>query len=545
MSRKRKKSIKLEAITEEEIQSALKESKNCLSSKSHRTFEKMAGAFQTITLILEAQNARIEKLEKELKGIKSEKSSKVFEQAESEENKSKSIAYSSKVRAKKRKGHGRLSVEKYTGAEKKWINHPELSSGDGCPECAKGKVYEEKAGVFIYVKARPPIDATVYETQKYRCNLCSEIYEADLPGEVASVAKKRRKHYDASAKSMIAILRYGNGVPLNRLEKLQASLGVPLPATTAWDKTEELANDIFPIYEELKRVAAQGELLANDDTGMKILETMKEIKQEVKQAGGKKTRTGIFTTGIVSTVKDQKVALFFTGRKHAGENFDELLKQRESYRSPPLQICDGKSGNTLQSTSATISNCNAHARRYFVDVSDNFPEAGKYVLLEVYRNIYKFDAEAKKNGMSSQERLEYHQEKSAPIMEEFRLWLKRQFDEKLVEENSGLGKAINYVQKRWTELTRFLHVPGAPLDNNICERALKKAICHRKNSLFYKTTNGANVGDLFMSIILTCFYAKANPFEYLTQLQKNLAKAIEDPAKWLPWNYSLQLNHRF
>ncbi|WP_372369484.1 transposase [Candidatus Uabimicrobium sp. HlEnr_7] len=130
-------------------------------------------------------------------------------------------------------------------------------------------------------------------------------------------------------------------------------------------------------------------------------------------------------------------------------------------------------------------------------------------------------------------------------MKEFRLWLKRQFDKKLVEENSGLGKAINYVQKRWSELTRFLHVPGAPLDNNICERALKKAICHRKNSLFYKTANGASVGDLFMLIIHTCFYAGANPFEYLTQLQRNLSRVIKAPASWLPWNYSLQLNYSF
>ena len=208
-------------------------------------------------------------------------------------------------------------------------------------------------------------------------------------------------------------------------------------------------------------------------------------------------------------------------------------------------MTDAKNGNKLKTTSAVVCYCNSHARRYFVNVSENFPEECAHVLLEVYRNIYKFDAEAKEKGMSAQKRLEYHQKKSAPIMEEFHLWLQRQFDEKLVEENSGLGKAINYVQKRWTELTRFLHVPGAPLDNNICERALKKAICHRKNSLFYKTANGASVGDLFMSIVHTCFYAGANPFEYITQLQKNLSRVIKDPAKWLPWNYSLQLNRSF
>lgn len=540
MGRKRKNSIKIEKITQEEVRVALEESKNCLSSKSHRTFEKMSKALQIITINLEKQGARIEKLEKELRGIKSEKSSKLFEKVEK-----KNIKTKKNTTKKKSKGHGRNSAEKYTGAKKKQVVHEELKSGDLCEECQRGKIYKDNPGTFIHVEGRAPIEATVYEIEKYRCNLCGEIYEADLPDEVPSVPEKRRKYYDASAKSMIAILRYGNGLPLNRLEKLQASLGIPLPATTAWDKTQELANDISPIYEELKRVAAQGNILYNDDTGMKILETMKEIKKEVKEAGGKKTRTGIFTTGIVSTTGDKKVALFFTGRKHAGENFDELLKQRESDRSPPLQMSDGKSGNTLKTTSTIICNCNAHARRYFVDVSENFPEACSYVLLEVYRNIYKFDAEAKKNVMSAQKRLEYHQEKSAPIMEEFRLWLKRQFDEKLVEENSSLGKAINYVQKRWSELTRFLNEPGAPLDNNICERALKKAICHRKNSLFYKTANGASVGDLLMSIIHTCFYAGANPFDYITKLQRNLSKVLKEPTKWLPWNYSLQLNRSF
>lgn len=533
MARKRKNLSKTEKLNKE-LQLARDNSSDCPNCK------RLLGIIEILLEKIEEQDARIEQLEK---GLKSEKSSKIFE--DSKENKSETADNSPKRKAKKRKGHGRLKAEKYTGAKKRWIAHPELKSGCACPECLKGKVYQEKAGVFIHIEARPPIDATVYETQKYRCNLCGEIYEADLPDEAGIAEGRRRKHYDASAKSMIALLRYGNGVALNRLEKLQSSIGIPLPATTAWDKTQELANEISPIYEELKRVAAQGDILYNDDTGMKILEAMQEIKKEVKEAGGKKTRTGVYTTGIVSTIKDKTVALFFTGRKHAGENFDELLKQRASDRSPPLQMTDGKSGNTLKTTSAIVSNCNAHARRYFVDVSENFPEECSYVILKVYRKIYKFDAEAKKSGMSAQKRLKYHQKKSKPVMQQFRLWLKRQFDEKLVEENSGLGKAIKYVQKRWSQLTRFLREPGAPLDNNICERALKKAICHRKNSLFYKTANGASVGDLFMSIIQTCFYAGANPFHYITQLQRNLSRAVKEPAKWLPWNYSQELNRSF
>jgi hypothetical protein len=152
---------------------------------------------------------------------------------------------------------------------------------------------------------------------------------------------------------------------------------------------------------------------------MKILKTMKEIKDELKEANGKEIRTGIFTTGIVAVVEDKKIALFFTGRKHSGENFDNLLKQRESDRSPPLQMCDAKSGNTLESTQVIVSNCNVHARRYFVDVSHNFPQQCTYVLLEVYKNIYKYDAYAKEQEMSQEERLQYHQENSGSIMDDF------------------------------------------------------------------------------------------------------------------------------
>ena len=266
----------------------------------------------------------------------------------------------------KPKGHGKNGVEKYTGAKHVQIAHSTLKAGCACPGCLKGKVYKEKEpGIFIHIEGAPPIQAKVYETEKLRCNLCGEIFEADLPIKTPG---NTRKHYDETAMSMMAVLRYGQGLPLNRLEKLQGDLGIPLPATTAWEKTQEASEKIYPVYEELNRLAAQGNIIHNDDTGMKILTTMQEIEKEVKEANGKRIRTGIFTTGIVSVIGDKKIALFFTGRKHAGENFDDLLTQREPDRTPPLQMCDAKHGNTLKSTSAIVCNCNTHARRYFVDV---------------------------------------------------------------------------------------------------------------------------------------------------------------------------------
>lgn len=73
--------------------------------------------------------------------------------------------------------------------------------------------------------------------------------------------------------------------------------------------------------------------------------------------------------------------------------------------------------------------------------------------------------------------------------------------------------------------------------NSLCERALKKAILHRKNALFYKTMNGAQVGDLFMSLIHTCELNGVNPFDYLTELQRHAEEMARNPAEWMPWNY--------
>ena len=122
-------------------------------------------------------------------------------------------------------------------------------------------------------------------------------------------------------------------------------------------------------------------------------------------------------------------------------------------------------------------------------------------------------------------------------MAELKTWMAAQIDEKKVEPNSGLGEAIAYMQNHWDPLTLFLREPGSPIDNNICERLLKKTILHRKNAYFFKTENGARVGDLYMSLIHTCELNGANPFDYLTELQKHAKELSLHPDRWMPWNY--------
>ena len=250
----------------------------------------------------------------------------------------------------------------------------------------------------------------------------------------------------------------------------------------------------------------------NDDTGMRILRLAREPGDQ---------RTGTFTSGIVS-IGGWNIALFFTGWKHAGENLADVLKQRAAGLPAPIQMCDALSRNSPSSAGVEtlLANCLAHGRRQFVEVVDNFPEECRYVL-ETLGGVYHHDALAREQKLSPEDRLRFHQEHSGPVMKELHDWMEAQLAEHKTEPNSGLGKAINYMLHHWQPLTLFLREPGAPLDNNIVERALKKAILHRKNSLFYKTLNGARVGDLFMSLIHTCELNGANPFDYLTELQRH------------------------
>jgi len=373
-----------------------------------------------------------------------------------------------------------------------------------------------------------PLAAKIYELEKLRCNLCGEVFTAQPPDNVGS------DKYDETAGAMIAMLKYGSGVPFYRIEKLQESLGIPLPASTQWDIVENAANGgPHPAYRELIRQAAQGNVIHNDDTPMKILELVKEVNE-------KSSRTGMFTTGMMSIVEDRKIALFFTGQKHAGENMTDLLKQRQAELEPPIQMCDALSRNTSKEFETILANCLVHGRRNFVDVAANFPEETAHVIDQIAL-VYRNDETAKQQNLSPQERLLFHQRESEPVMKNLKQWLSGQLQQKKTEPNSGLGKAIAYMLKHWDPLTLFLRVPGAPLDNNICEQTLKKAILHRKNSLFYKTEHGAFIGDMFMSLIHTCNLGDVNPFDYLVALQKHSSEVFKNPGAWMPWNYQANL----
>lgn len=548
-----------QTISFEELKSIVARAKELgLEEESLGKLDAAVDTLGVLTRELEAKGASIQRLRRLIFGASTEKTRNVVKggkdvgasdkesasntamnASESTSDAAESDAAQSKEKSAlktdkpKRKGHGRRGAKEYTGAKKCKIDHATLKHGNTCPECEKGKVYRlPEPKVLVRVTGVAPIDATVYEMEGLRCNLCGEVFWAKTPDGVGE------EKYDNRAAAMIALLKYGCGTPFNRLAKLEENLGIPLPASTQWELVQPSAYKLVPVFNTLIRIAANGKILHNDDTVGRILnlEGIRNGPYVIDDDGVDAKRTGIFTSGIVAIDDAYRIALFFTSRKHAGENLETVLKQRAAGLGPPIQMSDGLSRNTKGDFTTIETECNSHARRKYVEVVNSFPAEVEYVLNQ-YGLVYKYDKEAKKLRMSDEERLAYHQQLSGPIMEALEKYLRGALDEHKVEPNSSLGNAIRYTLDHWEKLTRFLKIPGAPLDNNICERAMKKAILHRKNAYFYKTKNGAFVGDLFMTLIHTAELNNANPFEYIVALLDNYLLVAESPESWMPWNF--------
>jgi hypothetical protein len=432
------------------------------------------------------------------------------------------------VAQKRKPGHGRLGADQYTAAKIVNCFNSDLRPGNKCPnEHCRGHLYDtNEPQVLIKREARPIIDAIRYEREVLRCSFCQQRFAANLPENVSE------EKFDTTADVMIALLKYGAAMPFYRLERIQAIMGMPLPASTQFERCELVAKAVHPVFLELERQAAQSELLHSDDTGVRILSLMKE-----NELVAKKERKGMYTTGIGARSAKFDIALYYSGRMYAGENLDQLLIKRADDLTEPILMADAENKNWSKKFRAIIAKCLAHGRRKFVDCSPAFPtECGK--VLDDLAEIYCIDAQAK--AMTPEERLAHHQQLSLPIMTKLKQWMEEQIAVHKKEPNSSLGKAIKYMLKHWKYLTRFLDVAGCPVDNNFIERSLRKAVILRKNSLFYKTEHGAAIGDILLSIIETCALNKINPFDYLLTLVNNGREVRARPAAWLPWNYQLK-----
>jgi len=513
-----------------DVPALLERVRTVLSAEDYGLIQSLLATLLHITELVAKKKASIQRLTKLLFGVRTEKASTLFPKTDP--------GADTQPSAGKRKGHGRKPAEDYPGATQIRVPHPSLQPGDACPEVCGGTLYRLKGGRrLVRFRGKAALDAVLYTLEQLRCSLCGTLYTALAPEGVGE------EKYDATAVSMLAVLRYGAGLPLHRIERLQACLDLPVASSTQWDLLNQHARTLRCVLDEMIRYGAQGELFHNDDTPMKILALMGKraaAKERATAAADGSKKRAVFTTGMVLIREGRTILLFCTGPRHAGENLATVLAHRVGELPPPIHMCDALSRNVPKlpkTLEMILANCLTHGRRQFVDVLAHFPEPCRTVI-EILARVYRNDELAKKQAMNPEQRLAFHQAHSGPLMDELDTWFLEQRDQKKVEPNSGLGQAMAYMLRHWDKLTVFLRVAGAPLDNNICERALKKAILHRKNSLFYKTQHGAEVGDLYMSLIATCEQNGINPLTYLTELLRYPDELQANPAAWMPWNFT-------
>ena len=436
-----------------------------------------------------------------------------------------------------RPGHGRQGAAAYPGAERVTCRHETLAVGERCPVCGQGRLYAVPPGVDIRIDGNALLSAIHYELEKLRCSACGQVFTAQLP------AGAGEEKYSPRARAVLALGRYYLGLPFYRVESYQAMLGVPVPDATQWEQSEKVGDCAYVVFAQMEREAAQGELIFQDDTAVRIVSLMQENLAIVAaaQAQGLATpqeRTGMHTTALVVKVAEHTIILYYSSRRHAGENLQALLDKREAGLAKPLAMSDALSSNEVANEAAVIRcHCLAHGRRKFSELEDVFPQECQ-VVLEVLSQVFDHDEQARQAQLSAEARLAYHQAQSRPLLDGLKRWLDMPMDDHLVEPNSALGKAIGSMQSHWKTLTRFLSVPGAPLDNNLAERALKLFIRQRKNSLFYKSTHSAYIASVLTSLIATCVYAGVNAVEYLVALQEHRGEVCADQAAWLPWAYA-------
>lgn len=414
----------------------------------------------------------------------------------------------------------------------------EIIKGDNCPECLTGKVYKTDPGSFLRITGQSPFMPEQHVMEKLRCNTCGAYFTALLPADVLNDGTDTQK-YGYSARSLMAIYKYFAGLPFYRQGSIGKLLGVKITASTTFDQVEYVCNDINPVYQYLFGLAGDALHYYLDDTSNRILD-QKAIEKPCRNSDKTRLRTGVYTSGVIATIvtkaDTQSIVLFETNIGHAGEFIDCILTNRDVLGATPIIMSDALPSNKPSAREATISLCNSHARRQFVDVINHFPDEVEHVLAR-YGEIWTNDHKTSELALTTAERLAYHAEHSLPIMEEIKQWGETHLSNDTIEANSGLGKAITYFNKHYTGLSRFCTLEDCKLDNNRIEAMLKIIVRDRKNAMFKKTLAGATIGDVITSMIATASEAGINVFEYFTHLQQHKEEVKRTPENYLPWNY--------
>ena len=423
-----------------------------------------------------------------------------------------------------KKGHGRNGATAYTNATH--LQHALLCGiiGSLCAACKEGRMSRYREKVIIRIVGQPNFGAEVHHCQQARCKLCGRIKRAAVPSEVTAGIGSSYINYHWSACAMLAVMHYFAGMPFKRLESLHRGWGIPLADANQWNIVDKADTLLQPLFKALEGYAiGNGESILIDDTGSKVIAIQRQINAEIKtlETDGlsiKAVRTGINATGAYIQTPEGTVTLYYTGLHHAGEIFDRLLERRKSVGLEKLvKVTDGASKNFSHSHGDEVIEgvCNAHALLKFRDIKDKFPD--EYAIAgAAYKEIFENDDIIKARGLSPIERRDFHKKHSLPLMEGLKQMCEEKLKNKLVEPRSPLWQPLTFIINQWPRLTKFCEAVGVPLDTNLVEQSLIIPVRYLAASFNYQMETGAEVGDRYMSLVVTACDNEVEPVAYLT-----------------------------
>jgi transposase len=313
--------------------------------------------------------------------------------------------------------------------------------------------------------------------------------------------------------------------PLYHVEKqLNERYGIDIARQTMARWLIDLKFAMQPLWNLMKDLVIEYDIASIDATSLQVL-----------NEPGRKAETKSYVYCIRGGPPDKSVILYeYNDRLHKAfvkdwfEGFEGYL------------LVDGDNFFELVAEVAKLANCNVHARRKFEPIAQG--SKGKGLAKEAmrfYKELYRIEREAKNNNLTPSQRYELRQEKSKPLMDNFKKWLDDLYPTVLPQ--SPLGKAMKYCLNLWAGLTRFLEDGRLEPDTNLTEQEIKPFVIARKNFLFSASVEGAEALCMHFSFIRTAKLHGLDPYHYYVKVLKSLphCQSLEDYEALLPWNIKI------
>ncbi|MGA8870070.1 MAG: IS66 family transposase [Candidatus Acidiferrales bacterium] len=317
----------------------------------------------------------------------------------------------------------------------------------------------------------------------------------------------------------VAVSKYGDHLPLNRLESIFERHGVQLSRKTMCDWMAACAELVSPVWERMKEIVLTSKAVQTDDTPVPVLDRERT-----------RTRTGRIWT-YVGDRNGPYIVYDYTGNR-SREGPEEFLRGYRGYlQADAYAAYDAMFKNQRDLNEVA---CWAHVRRYFFEAQTS-DLCRATVMLAYIQLLYEVEREAR--NATAEQRRELRQAKSLPILEDIKNYL--QTEKPKVLPKSPMGVAIDYTLSNWEALLRYTEDGDLKIDNNGAERSLRPIVVGRHNWLFYGSDKGGRTAAVLSSLIATCKRLRVEPFAYLrdlfTRISAHPHHRVDEllPDKWL------------